>query len=138
MKSLLDGLPPEVAQRIHPDWQRNETEYWAVRDTLLPQYRDQWIAFANGRVLVSGTSAVEVLHAAQASGLHPFVTCVGREHEPSRMRRAVFAYDTTYPHELPQDWCTSRSSPILGQMPVRCRGRIVPSWRWIPAMASQG
>src|SRR5882724_2679639 len=27
MKSLLDGLPPEVAQRIHPDWQRNETEY---------------------------------------------------------------------------------------------------------------
>jgi len=33
MKSLLDGLPPEVAQRIHPDWQRNETEYWAARDT---------------------------------------------------------------------------------------------------------
>ena len=89
MKSLLEGLPPEVAQRIHPDWQRNETAYWAVRDTLLPQYRDQWIAFANGRVLVSGASAVEVLHAAQASGLHPFVTCVGREHEPSRMRRAV-------------------------------------------------
>jgi len=99
MKSLLDGLPPEVAQRIHPDWQRNETEYWAVRDTLLPQYRDQWIAFANGRILVSGASAVEVLHTAQASGLHPFVICVGREHEPSRMRRAVFAYDTTYPHE---------------------------------------
>jgi hypothetical protein len=99
MKSLLDGLPPEIAQQIHPDWQRNETAYWTVRDTLLPQYRDQWIAFADGRVLLAGVSAVEVLHAAQASGLHPFVICVGREHEPARMRRAVFDYDTTYPHE---------------------------------------
>ena len=117
MKSLLDGLPPEVAQHIHPDWQRNETAYWAVRDTLLPHYRDQWIAFAHGRVLVSGTSAVEVLHAAQASSLHPFVTCVGREHEPSRMRRAVFAYDTTYPQEalpvIPVEFRTQEAVPGL-------------------------
>jgi hypothetical protein len=115
MKSLLDGLPPEVAQRIHPDWQRNETEYWAARDTLLPQYRDQWIGFANGRVIVSGASAVEVLHTAQASGLHPFVTCVGRECEPTRMRRAVFAYDTTYPHEalpvIPVEFRTQEAVP---------------------------
>jgi hypothetical protein len=117
MKSLLDGLPPEVAQQIHPDWQRNETAYWAVRDTLLPHYRDQWIACAHGRVLVSGTSAVEVLHAAQASGLHPFVTCVGREHEPSRMRRAVFTYDTTYPQEalpvIPVEFRTQEAVPGL-------------------------
>ena len=117
MKSLLDGLPPEVAQQIHPDWQRNETAYWEVRDTLLPHYRDQWIAFAHGHVLVSGTSAVEVLHAAQASGLHPFVTCVGREHEPSRMRRAVFAYDTTYPQEalpvIPVEFRTQEVVPGL-------------------------
>jgi hypothetical protein len=117
MKSLLDGLPPEVAQQIHPDWQRNETAYWEVRETLLPHYRDQWIAFAHGRVLVSGTSAVEVLHAAQASGLHPFVTCVGREHEPSRMRRAVFAYDTTYPqealHVIPVEFRTQEAVPGL-------------------------
>ena len=117
MKSLLDGLPPEVAQRIHPDWQRNETAYWAVRDTLLPHYRDQWIAFTHGRVLVSGASAVEVLHAAQASGLHPFVTCVGREHEPSHMRRVVFAYDTTYPHEalpvIPVEFRAQEAAPGL-------------------------
>jgi hypothetical protein len=117
MKSLLDGLPPEVAQQIHPDWQRHETAYWEVRETLLPHYRDQWIAFAHGRVLVSGTSAVEVLHAAQASGLHPFVTCVGREHEPSRMRRAVFAYDTTYPQEalpvIPVEFRTQEAVPGL-------------------------
>lgn len=99
MKSLLEGLPHEVVQRIHPAWQKNEAEYWANRDALLSRYRDQWIGYADGHVVASGASAVEVLHAAQASGLHPFVTCVGREHEPSRMRRAVFAYDTTYPHE---------------------------------------
>ncbi len=40
MKSLLEGLPPEIAKRIHPDWQRNEADYWAQRDTLLSQYYD--------------------------------------------------------------------------------------------------
>ena len=96
MKSLTEGLPPEIAQRIHPDWCKNEADYWAKRDELLAQYRDQWIGYANGRVVVTGTSPVEVFHKAQESGEHPFVTCVGREHEPSRMRRASFAYDTTY------------------------------------------
>jgi hypothetical protein len=99
MKSLIDGLPPEIAKRIGLDWRKNETEYWAHRDELLPKYRDQWIGFANGDVIASGTSPVEVFHAAQASGQHPFVTCVGHEYEPCRIRRAVFSYDTTYPNE---------------------------------------
>jgi hypothetical protein len=99
MKSLIDRLPPEIAKRIHPDWQKNETEYWAQRDKLLAQYRDQWIGFANGRVIVFGRSPVEVFHTAQASGQHPFVTCVGHENEPNRMRRVSFLYDTTYPNE---------------------------------------
>lgn len=96
MKSLIEGLPPEVAKRIHPDWKKNEIDYWAHRDELLAQYRDQWIGFANGCVIVAGTSSVEVFHKAQESGEHPFVTCVGHENEPSRMRRASFSYDTTY------------------------------------------
>ncbi len=99
MQSLIAGLPPEVARRIHPDWQKNESEYWAHRDELLAQYRDQWIGFANGRVIVAGSSPVEVFHKAQESGEHPFVTCVGHEREPSRMRRAWFSYDTSYPGE---------------------------------------
>jgi hypothetical protein len=99
MQSIADGLPPEVAQQIHPDWWRNEKEYWASRDQLIAQYRNQWIAFANGAVVASGTRAVEVFHAAQQSGLHPYVTCVGREKEPCRMRRMAFAYDQTYPTE---------------------------------------
>jgi len=99
MKSLIEGLPSEIAKRIHPDWKKNETDYWAHRDELLAQYRGQWIGFANGRVIVAGASPVEVFHKAQESGEHPFITCVGHESEPSRMRRASFSYDTTYPGE---------------------------------------
>lgn len=99
MKSLADGLPPEVAQHIHPDWRKNEAEYWAVRDRLLSQYQGQWIGFADGVVIASGTSPVAVFHAAEESGRNPFVTCVGREDEPCRMRRVSFAYDVSYPGE---------------------------------------
>jgi hypothetical protein len=95
MKSLSEGLPPEVAERIHPDWCKNETEYWLHRDELLPQYRDRWIGFANSQVIVSGTNPVEVFHAALESGQHPFVTCVGQENEPSRMRRVSLTLGRT-------------------------------------------
>jgi len=99
MKSLADALPPEIAQQIHPDWRKNEAAYWAVRDQLLGQYQGQWIGFANGGVIASGASPVAVFHAAEALGRNPFVTCVGREDEPCRMRRASFAYDGAYPGE---------------------------------------
>jgi len=115
MKSLADGLPPQIAQQIHPDWRKNEADYWAIRDQLLTKYRDQWIGFANGTVLVSGTSPVDVFHKAQSSGQHPFVTCVGREHEPFRRRRSSFPYDTACPGtSLPiqgMEFCKSANSP---------------------------
>src|SRR5271154_5704715 len=88
MKSLADELPPEIARQIHPDWRKNEAGYWAVHDQLLSQYHGQWIGFADGAVIASGTSPVTVFHAAEATGRNPFVTCVGREDEPTRMRRA--------------------------------------------------
>jgi len=99
MKSIADQLPPEVAQQIHPDRRKNEEMYWAVRDELLEEYRDQWIGFADGKVVASGTSPVTVFHAAEATGLHPFFICVGREEEPCRIRRAAFPYDAGYPGE---------------------------------------
>ncbi|MBI1900576.1 MAG: hypothetical protein HYS13_05625 [Planctomycetia bacterium] len=99
MRSLADGLPPQIARQIHPQWRKNEADYWAVRDQLLPKYRDQWIGFANGTVIVAGKSLVDVSHQAQASGQHPFVVCVGRENEPVRIRRVTFPYDTNYPGE---------------------------------------
>jgi hypothetical protein len=99
VKSIADQLPPEIARQIHPDRRKNEAAYWAARDQLLDQYRGQWIGFADGKVIASGTSPVTVFHAAEATGLHPFFICVGREEEPCRIRRATFPYDTSYPGE---------------------------------------
>lgn len=99
MKSVADGLPSAIANQIHPDWRKNEVGYWAVRDHLLTQYQGQWIGFADGAVIASGSRPVVVFHAAHAAAQHPFVTCVGRENEPCRMRRIGFPYDTSYPSE---------------------------------------
>ena len=103
MGSLADALPPEIAAQVHPAWRANEAAYWAARDRLMTSYSGQWVAFADGAVIASGAGPVEVLQAAQQSGRHPFVTRVGAEAEPCRMRRITFPYDTTYPNEpLPQ------------------------------------
>jgi hypothetical protein len=99
MKPIADQLSPEIASQIHPDRRKNEAGYWAVRDQILDQYRDQWVGFADGRVIASGTSPVAVFQAAEATGLHPFFICVGREEEPCRIRRAAFPYDASYPGE---------------------------------------
>lgn len=99
MKSLADGLPPEIAQQVHPDWRKNEAGYWAVRDQLLDQYDGLWIGFADGAVIASGARPVVVFHAAHQAAEHPFVICVGREEQPYRMRRASFNYDSSYPGE---------------------------------------
>src|SRR5206468_5424753 len=86
MKSLADELPPEIARQVHPDWRKNEAAYWTVRDQLLPQYEGQWVGFADGVVVASGTRSVVVFHAAHQVAAHPFFTCVGRENEPYRIR----------------------------------------------------
>jgi hypothetical protein len=99
MKSIADQLPPEIARQLHPDRRKNEEGYWAVRDQLLDQYRGQWVGFADGAVIASGSSPVTVFHQAEASGRHPFIICVGREEEPCRIRRVSSAYDTGYPGE---------------------------------------
>src|SRR5205814_1596070 len=92
MKSLADQLPPDIAKQIHPDWRKNEAGHWAVRDQLLTQYQDQWVGFADGAVVASGARPVVVLHAAHQKAQHPYVTCVGREDEPTRMRRPIVRY----------------------------------------------
>lgn len=96
MKSIAERLPPDIARQLNPARRKNESAYWAIRDQLLAQYEGQWIGFAEGRVVASGVSPVTVFHAAEATGLHPFFICVGREEEPCRIRRATFAYDSGY------------------------------------------
>lgn len=124
MKSLADGLPPDIAKQLHPDLLRNEAEYWAVRDQLLSRYQDQWIGFADGQVVASGRSPVEVLHAAQKTGRHPFFICVGKEDEPTRIRRATFGYDTQYSRE-PLPIMTVEFRPVAGLTGVMF-DRVIP------------
>jgi hypothetical protein len=98
MKSLADSLPPEIAQQIHPDWRKNEADYWLVRDELLGHHQGHWIAFADGAVVASASTPLEVFLAVQGSGRHPFVIRVGHEDEPwYHIRRTAFAYDIAYP-----------------------------------------
>lgn len=137
MKSLADGLPPEIAQQIHPDWRKNEAAYWAVRDRFLGQYQGQWIGFADGAVIVAASTPLEVFLAVQQSGRHPFVIRVGYEKEPwYRIRRASFTYDTAYPSAalpvLSAEFRAARgsqvrfsiaSSPTQGPIQRHCRGR---------------
>jgi hypothetical protein len=99
MKTIADRLPPEIARHLHPDRRKNEADYWVARDQLLEQYRDRWIGFADGKVIAAGTSPVAVFQAAESTGLHPFLVCVGREEEPCRIRRTTFGYDASYPGE---------------------------------------
>lgn len=117
MNGIMDRLPPEVAQQVHPDWQRNESAYWARRESLRREYEGQWIGFADESVIASGSSPVQVLHAAQRSGRHPFVTCVGREDTPQRMRRGSYNYDASYPGEplprVPVDFRSASGVPGL-------------------------
>lgn len=99
MKNIADQLPPDIVRQLHPDRRKNEDAYWAVRDQLVAQYNGQWIGFADGRVIASGKSPVDVFHAAEATGLRPFFICVGKEEQPCRIRRVTFSYDANYAGE---------------------------------------
>jgi hypothetical protein len=86
MKSIADQLPPEIARQLHRDRRKNEEAYWSIRDQLLEQYQGRRIGFADGGVIALGGSPVAVLHAAEATRLHPFFIYVGREEEACRIR----------------------------------------------------
>lgn len=124
MTSLADGLPPEIAAALPPEWRANEIAYWSARPELLAEFSGLWVAFADGAVIAAGPNDIEVLHAATASGRHPFLTRVGAEDEPCRMRRAVFAYDRSYPGEpLPVLEAEFR---ITSGTPGHLFGRVIP------------
>jgi len=98
MNSLANGLPPEIACQVHPDWRKNEQAYWAARDGLLPRYGGQWIAFADGAVVAAAPQPLQVFLAIRQSEAHPFVIRVGHEDAPwYRIRRVSFTYDAAYP-----------------------------------------
>lgn len=96
MRSLADGLPADVLAELPREWFANERDYWVKHPEIMAQYGGQWVAFADGKVLISGLDSVDVLHRAAATQRHPYVARVGAEYEPCRMRRTTFAYDSSY------------------------------------------
>jgi len=101
--SYAEGLPPELAVHVHQDWFRNEAEYWAVRDSLIAQFENQWVAFANGAVIASHKRP-SILHLDERlDALHAFVTCVGKEYSALRIRgnRGPFRSSSTLERVAP-------------------------------------
>jgi hypothetical protein len=96
MKSLADGLPPEIVRQIDPAWRKNEAAYWLVRDQLLAQYQGQWIGFADGAVIAAASAPLQLFLAVRQSGRHPFVIRVGHEVQPwYRIRQTSISHDRT-------------------------------------------
>jgi len=90
---------------LHPDFLANEKAYLHLRDSLLAQYRGQWVAVDGGKVVAAGPKLMEVMDRASAfGGGHAYFALVGAEDAVVfRVRRAVFVYDQTYqPFPLPR------------------------------------
>jgi hypothetical protein len=73
------NLPPEVRQRLHPEFLANEEVYLRLRDGLLQRSRGQWVAVTAEGVLAANPNLLAVMEAASAYGGHPYVACVGME-----------------------------------------------------------
>ncbi len=98
------NLSQEQQRKLHPDFLANEQAYLQMRDSLLGQYRGQWVAVANGKVIVAGSQLMDVVEQASRFGGHPYIALVGAEDAVVfRVRRAVFGYDQAYqPFPLPR------------------------------------
>ncbi len=98
------NLPQDQQRRLHPDFLANEQAYLHLRDSLLAQYRGQWVAVHDSKVIVAGPKLLEVMESASRYGGHPYLALVGAEDAVVfRVRRAVFAYDQAYqPFPLPR------------------------------------
>ncbi|MBI3920848.1 MAG: hypothetical protein HY318_05460 [Armatimonadetes bacterium] len=98
------NLQPEQQRRLHEDFIANEEAYFCMRESLLPQYRGQWIAVHQGRVIAAGTHLLQVMDDTASIVGHPYIARAGEEESVVfHVRRSVFAYDDTYqPFALPQ------------------------------------
>jgi len=104
LRTATTNLPPEQQRRLHPDFLANEADYLRLRDSLLSQYRGQWVAIQVGRVIAASKNLPTVTEKAAAAGGHPYIAFVGDEEKIIfRVRRAEFNYDTAYlPIPLPR------------------------------------
>ena len=97
LQSQTSNLPEHQRRQLHPNFLANEQAYLRMRDGLLAQYRGQWVAVEQNKVVASGPKLMEVMETACTTGGHPYIALVGAEDGVVfRARRAVFAYDQGY------------------------------------------
>ncbi len=103
-KTLTQYLPEEQKKRLHPDFVKNEQQYWQIRDQLLQKYRGQWVAFHQGQVVAVGKDLFDITDQVGRLGCHAYIAKVGEEDQVVfQIRRVDFAYDTAYqPFALPR------------------------------------
>jgi predicted aspartyl protease len=104
LQTQTANLPPDQQRRLHPEFLANEQGYLQMRDSLVAQYRGQWVAVHGGSVIAAGPELMEVMDRASAAAGHPYVALVGAEDAVVfRVRRVVFPYDQAYrPFPLPR------------------------------------
>jgi predicted aspartyl protease len=107
------NLPQDQQQRLHPDFLADEQAYLQMRDSLLSQYRGQWVAVQGGKVIAAAPGLMEVMERASSCGGHPYIALVGGEDAVVfRVRRAVYAYDQAcQPFPLPRVTATFWNQP---------------------------
>jgi uncharacterized protein (DUF433 family) len=76
---LTKYLPDEQRKRLHPDFLKNEQQYWQMRDQLLLKYGGQWVAFHQGQVVAVGQDLFDITDQVGQLDCHAYIAKVGEE-----------------------------------------------------------
>jgi hypothetical protein len=103
-KTQTRYLPERQKKRLHPDFVKNEQQYWRMRDQLLKQYQGKWVAVHQDQVVAVSQDIFNITDQVGQLGCHAYIAKVGEEDRVVfQVRRQDFAYDTSYqPFALPR------------------------------------
>src|SRR6266851_1345662 len=73
------NLSAEDQKQLHPQYLANEKDYVVMRDSLLPQYKGQWVAIDGGRVVAAAPKLMDLIQAPSLQGGFPYIACLGEE-----------------------------------------------------------
>jgi len=99
-----ENLPRAQQRYLHKDFIENEKHYWTIRDRLLREYRGQWVAIHDGKIVASSLDIFDLVEQVGKMGGHPYIAKVGEEDSlVFKVRQRGFSYDEEYkPFALPQ------------------------------------
>jgi hypothetical protein len=86
-------------------FEREKQAYWQLRNELLRQYADKWVAVVGGRVVATGDTSSGVIREAheKTGSKMGYVAHVGHEDEVLRIRQVTQGYhDSAYDRPLPR------------------------------------